>query len=142
MASRLSGPFLFVLSVAALPLQAAAQSQPPLPPLAWQCTQEHDVQFHVLCVPYLPPATARPSDWPLAAASRFDPPPLNVAADMRPVAQRGDSEVFSAEAWRVPLHAAPSDPSRVTALLESVLCGHRTDCSVRYGTSAQQSARR
>ena len=140
MALRISGPCLPVLLAAALPLAAAAQSGPP--PLAWQCTQEYDSSFHVLCVPRSLPAAAVPRDEPALPVPRLEPWPLQGSADMRPVAQRGDAEVFSADAWRVPLHAAPSDPSRVIALLESVLCGKRTECSVRYGTPSLQSARR
>lgn len=107
-----------------LPLTAAAQDVTATKALAWHCTQEMDAAFHVLCVPRIAetgsPATP-------------DAPP-GVSLNLMPVAQRGDSEVMSADAWRIPLHVRPSDPAFVTTLLKSVLCGKRAACDVSYDT--------
>jgi hypothetical protein len=98
--------------------------------VAWDCVQEMDERYHVLCVP-------RPAGAVEAGAAAL---PVNVhparlpgGPDTRPVALRGAPEVFSAAAWRVPLYARPADAGAVTRLLESVLCGEATYCMVRYG---------
>lgn len=105
-----------------LPLSAAAQDATATKALAWHCTQETDAAFHVLCVPRIAEA---------GTPAAPDAPP-GVSLNLMPVAQRGDSEVMSADAWRIPLHVRPSDPVFVTTLLKSVLCGKRAACDVSY----------
>jgi hypothetical protein len=61
---------------------------------------------------------------------------------MRPVAERGDAEVHSADAWRIPLHSAATDQAFLMALLESVLCGKHANCSVEVGNGPSRLARR
>jgi hypothetical protein len=60
--------------------------------------------------------------------------------DLRPVAMRGHDEVFSSDAWRIPLFARPADPLAVTRLLESALCGDVIYCKVSYGVGGAWSA--
>lgn len=111
------------------PALAQAPSQARV--LAWHCLQQDDAAFHVLCVPRMWPAHAP------EAATEVNPPGVNV--NMLPVAQRGDAEVMSTQAWRIPLHVRPSDPAHVTVLLQSVLCGKRSQCEVSYGASGSLS---
>ena len=141
MSSRITVLCIPALVALVLPEFVNAQNQPQATPLAWQCVQEFDQFFHVLCAPRAP-AVAVAGDPVMAPAAKVETAGLHPAADMRPVAQRGDPEVFSAEAWRVPLHSAPSDPARVTVLLESVLCGTRPACTVRYDSAPPRLARR
>jgi hypothetical protein len=120
---------LLIFSAAAEVAAAAELGRIGASPISWHCVQEHDEAFNVLCAPRM-------------AASDTDAAPVPVptwtaaagatAADMRPVAQRGDAEVFSASAWRVPLHSEPTDPTLVETLLKSVLCGVHPACSVAY----------
>ena len=130
MAARIRHLLILAGLAAAISQGADAHDTPKAAPLAWQCSQELDPSFQVLCFPHLT-AEALEGRSPIGA-----PAPREAAqgwrGDMRPVAQRGDVEVFSAEAWRVPLHAAPSDPVMVRTLLQSVLCGKRPACSVLY----------
>jgi hypothetical protein len=104
--------------------------------IAWRCVQEFDESFNVLCSP-AHVGNARPEMTPMAdeGAQRY---PL----DRLPVAQRGDAEVFSTKAWRVPLHSRPNDTSMVEELLKSVLCGKRPECNVEYGRSTEKWVRR
>lgn len=104
------------------PLPAAAQEASVTKALAWHCTQEMDAAFHVLCVPRIAEA---------GSPAAPDAPP-GVSLNLMPVAQRGDAEVMSADAWRIPLHVRPGDPVFVTTLLKSVLCGKRAACDVSY----------
>lgn len=115
---------------AGISASATAPERPHAAAIAWHCTQETDASFHVLCIPRhadvdtahaAPAPSARPST---AGVATF--------ADMRPVAQRGDAEVFSAPAWRLPLHARPTDRDTVQQLLKSVLCGSHPACRVSY----------
>jgi hypothetical protein len=123
-------------SAASAPTRTAAQNHFPPAALTWRCTQGFDASYHVLCLPDAGAPAAR-------SISVAEPAPRSgAAADLVPVAERGIAEVFSADAWRVPLHSAPVDPVRVQALLESALCGKRSSCAVRYDASAVRSVRR
>lgn len=108
--------------------------------IAWHCTQEADAAFHILCVPRQSDmATAAPPFVPTATARTGGASSL---AEMRPVAQRGDAEVFSAPAWRLPLHSRPTDGEMVRQLLKSVLCGTHPACSVNYANEGLRVAGR
>ena len=101
------------------------------PPLSWDCAQQFDDQFHVRCVPHRQQAdetarSAQEADSAIRVAS------ISRAPDMRPVAYRGEVEVFSVRAWQVPLHALPLDTAFVMELLRSVLCGRASDCIINY----------
>lgn len=120
--------------VAALSAGARAESAA----LSWRCVQEFDEHFHMLCIPHRGEADAGSH----SGAAEAPAATSRAGLDMRPVAQRGDAEVFSADAWRVPLHSKPSDRALVNELLQSVLCGTRPACSVRYEASALRTARR
>jgi len=122
------------LAVLVLPLSTHAQEALSPAGLRWSCTQQTDEQFHVACVPA--------SLGPNADPSRGGAATQSLARDMRPVAQRGDAEVFSADAWRVPLHSRPTDPAFVQTLLESVLCGKHASCTVQYRGIAANVAQR
>jgi hypothetical protein len=131
MLSRAARGVVQTITIFALPAAAAAaepaRSVPPA--IAWHCVQEFDEAFHVLCVPRaVEPDDARAVAVPVSLPATGPAP----SADMRPVAQRGDAEVFSAPAWRVPLHLAPTDRRLVDQLLTSVLCGTRPACSADY----------
>ncbi|MDO9092337.1 MAG: hypothetical protein Q8R98_26860 [Rubrivivax sp.] len=115
---------------AGIAASAAAAGQPQAAAIAWHCTQEADASFHVLCVPRQ--AEAGAPDAAPAATAAPGTAGLAAFADMRPVAQRGDTEVYSAPAWRVPLHARPTDIDMVQQLLKSVLCGTHPSCRVSY----------
>jgi hypothetical protein len=99
--------------------------------IAWRCVQEFDESFHVLCLP-VQVSTAHTAL--TSGAEGAQQVPLN----RLPVAQRGDTEVFSTKAWRVPLHSRPKDASMVVELLKSVLCGKHPDCKVEYGRSSER----
>jgi hypothetical protein len=110
--------------------------------ILWKCMQETDKDFHIRCIPLPIPSGSTDSSIvpfrnpaaglavPVAERSGI---PLWRGRDLRPVAMRGHEEVFSAEAWRMPLFARPADPTAVTRLLESVLCGETPRCRVSYG---------
>ena len=120
---------LVALQVGSQPTAARAGEVPEL--LSWRCSQQTDPAFHVLCVPELvgaAPASMleRSGDVAIEPRARSDGP------ELRPVAERGTAEVMSAEAWRVPLHAPPTDSARVSQLMRLVLCGERPLCSVKY----------
>lgn len=107
--------------------------------LAWHCEQQFDAAFHVLCTPQ--------AQVGIAAAAGVQAPtptagPARWAAEKLPVAQRGDAEVHSAPAWRVPLHAKPAQRERVEELLQSVLCGTRPGCAVHYDQANRRVAGR
>lgn len=130
--------------ILALPAGAAAGPVDggPVEPstLVWQCAQEFDEIFHVLCAPRRPEndsGTPVPSAEPATATAAG-----TQALHRLPVAQRGDPEVFSARAWRVPLHSQPTDQQMVRALLNSVLCGTHPACSVQYAMPAPRLAAR
>jgi len=109
-------------------------------PMIWRCAQEFDDAFHVLCVPHALGGDRRTTD---AEAESRPAVAAGVSAnDMRPVAQRGDAEAYSADAWRVPLHSRPTDPNFVEQLLASVLCGTHPACSVVYGGGVSRTAGR
>ena len=108
--------------------------------LAWHCEQQFDAGFHVFCTPQsqapgAAAATAVQAEAPTTAPARW-------AAEKLPVAQRGDAEVHSAPAWRVPLHARPAERERVEELLQSVLCGARPGCAVHYDPVSRRVAGR
>jgi hypothetical protein len=100
----------------------------------WACTQERDAYFHVNCVPQ-----SMRVDEP-APHSDMTAPPAGVS-DMRPVAARGNAEVFSTKAWRMPLYTQPSGAAAVKTLLEAVLCGPVPDCAVTYSDGQPAPAR-
>ncbi len=108
--------------------------------IEWYCVQEFDEKYEVRCI--------AEETQIRNAMNRSDqrPPANNNSDDGRtdgvipafgiPVAMRTEREIFAEGAWKVPLYAQPSNPSAVTQLLQSVLCGARQQCSVRYGTDA------
>lgn len=125
--------FLPLLALGLLPWAAAAQDVAAAPALAWRCVQQTDAAFHVLCVPRMQ----------VGASPHLDATPAmrpGVNVNMLPVAQRGDAEVMSADAWRIPLHVQPRDPQLVAQLLKSVLCGTRAACDVQYGAQGHEGA--
>ncbi len=129
-ARRLLHTCLIFAAPAGLAVSATAADRPQAAAIAWHCSQEADASFQVLCVP-------RQADADTATAVPAPPVTPGTAgvtpfADMRPVAQRGDAEVFSAPAWRIPLHARPTDIDMVRQLLKSVLCGTHPACGVSY----------
>ena len=129
---RLSGSGLLA-AVCLLPLSAVAQEAAAPNVLAWHCVQESDAAFHVLCVPRMG-GSENISRNTVAATAH------GVNLNLLPVAQRGDAEVMSADAWRIPLHVRPSDTSFVTTLLKSVLCGKHVACAVSYGAHEHEAA--
>ena len=137
MRSSLVSSFCIALCAAAYCTATSAQTRDEPSAIAWDCVQRSDESFHVTCIPRGQPPV-RGAD--AAVETRMVSTPRG--RDMRPVAQRGDAEVFSAEAWHVPLHSPPTDPEFVRTLLASVLCGKRPACSVQYGESALHLTRR
>lgn len=136
-------PLLRLLPLAcavALPAHSRASDISSPLPLDWHCVQEFDAGFHVLCRPRSTGDAETASE--TAASNSAATFSQHRAPDFRPVAQRGDSEVFSAEAWRVPLHAQPTDRAHVVQLLDSVLCGGRARCTVHYDAAPVRTARR
>ena len=114
--------------------------------ILWTCIQEHDAYFEVSCVPQRARAdnAAAPADAPRERApSRGDAAPQGSGPafsgrDMRPVTARGEAEVFSTRAWRIPLYSRPGNPTSIAGLLKSVLCGTEPQCTVSYdGQPAQ-----
>lgn len=124
--------FAYLAATLGAVISAACHAQSPaVPALLWDCTQQYDDQYHVRCVPRRQEhveAAAMTSEAitevRLAGDSR--------ARDMRPVAHRGEAEVFSVQAWQVPLHALPLDAVFVKELLRSVLCGRAPGCVIDY----------
>lgn len=131
--------FLFAAAAAA-PAAGSGAAEPGA--IDWQCVQQHDPAFHVLCAPRLRASDSEPAE-PVRTSTATE---LSAAggtrADMRPVAQRGHGEVFSAVSWRVPLHSQPTDRSQVEILLNSVLCGNHPACSVDYGNPRLRASAR
>jgi hypothetical protein len=122
-------------SVIALTLAAAintayGRDEAPAIGVTWTCSQELDAYAHVSCIPQR--ATADNPNTPAAALREGDTPPAAHGHDMRPVALRGDAEVFSTRAWRIPLYSQPVNTASAASLLKSVLCGDATGCSVNY----------
>lgn len=113
-------------------ISAACHAQSPaVPALLWDCTQQYDNQYHVRCVPRRQQLSeAAPIGPEAAAEARLAS--VSRARDMRPVAHRGEAEVFSVQAWQVPLHALPLDAVFATELLRSVLCGRAPGCVIDY----------
>jgi hypothetical protein len=94
----------------------------------WRCVQQYDEFFHVQCAP-------KPTGFGSAALEASDDivkASLPGAGELRPVAERGLAEVFSADAWSVPLYSRPRDMVMVNQLLQSVLCNTAPRCSVSY----------
>jgi len=137
---------LVAVSVFAANLARAAD-QAGIAGIEWTCMQQQDEYFHILCVP----RPTRPEERSATAAvvpgadggsSALEERSLHgetgttrFGHDMRPVAARGATEVFSARAWRLPMYARPSKPEAVTCLLETVLCGAVQWCTVTYDGS-------
>lgn len=131
-------PSAIVSSLFAAVLATAAPLANGAPVLNWHCVQEFDGAFHVRCTPH-----AAHQDPGAPVQGQVTDSGADLAVDARlPVAQRGDAEVYSADAWRVPLHVPPRDPRHVEALLQSVLCGTRMACTVRYAGARRQTALR
>lgn len=131
---------LLLACAVALPASSRANGGDSPVSLDWRCVQEFDEHYHVLCRPQAEIAAESAADALARRAATTAPP--SRAPDPRPVAQRGEAEVFSAEAWRVPLHAPPSDSAHVVELLDSVLCGRRARCTIHYATAPVRTARR
>lgn len=139
-ARRAVQTFVFLWLPATAVLGAAEPGAADAAAMAWHCEQEFDAAFHVLCTPRAQApggAAATPAQAPVPTtdAARW-------AAEKLPVAQRGDAEVHSAPAWRVPLHARPAGRERVEELLQSVLCGTRPACAVHYDQANRRVAGR
>lgn len=135
------GTYLLAALVAAgFPSAVAAQSMTRSGAVQWHCVQELDAGYHVTCVPS---STTQPRESHPTSIDPGDVVNRIVAGpDMRPVTERGHTEVFSTDAWRVPLHAAPSDVAMVNALLVSVLCGRHPACRVDYSAGPLRVARK
>jgi hypothetical protein len=101
--------------------------------IVWTCIQEHDAYFEVSCVPQRsrPDNAAAPADAPRKRAPQGSGPAFS-GRDMRPVTARGEAEVFSTRAWRIPLYSRPGNPTAIAGLLKSVLCGTEPQCTVSY----------
>lgn len=109
--------------------------------ILWHCVQQRDASYHVACSPQaIESGSAEHPSSAVAASTSADPPATFMGRDMRPVATRGGVEVFSAPAWRVPLHAPPSDKAAVAQLLDAVLCGNASACGVSYEGMRHASA--
>jgi hypothetical protein len=107
--------------------------------IAWTCIQEHDVYFEVSCVPQhsRPVNAAEPAEAPGERPPQGSSPIFS-GRDTRPVTARGEAEVFSTRAWRIPLYSRPANPTAIAGLLKSVLCGTEPQCTVSYdGRPAQ-----
>jgi hypothetical protein len=135
-----------VILIAALALDSAAVPAQEAAPtgVAWKCLQQNDADFHVVCVP-LPvhgvvaekargEAPSSPADSGGAAAAA-----ALEGLDLRAVTERGLDEVFSADAWTMPLYTRPTNPAAVVQLLNSVLCSSAPGCSVSYRFSAPRA---
>lgn len=96
----------------------------------WTCTQERDAYYHVNCVPQRAGIDTQTGN--ADAALPVEPAPANGLHDMRPVAARGNTEVFSTRAWRIPLYTQSPNADSVTGLLKEVLCGSVPRCVVAY----------
>jgi len=94
----------------------------------WQCVQQRDESFNVLCFPK-PTGFGRVA---LEAPGEFVKTSRPGSRDMRSVAERGLDEVYSSDAWSVPLHSPPRDMVMVRQLLQAVLCNTAPSCSVNY----------
>jgi len=112
---------------ASMPVHAATDAASGI---AWRCTQEFDSYYSVQCIPNQTAAGDAPLRPP--AEARASAPHGFGAHDMRPVAARGDAEVFSTRAWRIPLYTRPGDAQAVSRLLEAVLCDNVPQCTVHY----------
>ena len=99
--------------------------------LYWECFQQFDDQYHVHCVPRRHEMHEPVSVIPVFPAGEYLSGSSG-ARNIRPVAQRGDAEIFSVTAWRVPLYSLPLDTLFVAELLRSVLCGRSAACGVSY----------
>lgn len=108
--------------------------------LSWQCEQLFDELFHVHCVPRHADDGERRVT-PVAGAANQASGSAGLRRDLRPVAHRGDTEVFAMPAWRVPLYALPLDAAFTVELLRAVLCGRVTACDVHYTLPELRSAR-
>lgn len=119
--------------------------------LRWTCVQQHDKSFNVRCIPRMD--VAFPGAFPLRSAALFwedilgHPPAASRAVsvglsapDTRPVAMRHSDEIFSGEAWYVPLHNQPADTTNVFRVLQSVLCGTTSYCRISYGAGGSRSS--
>jgi len=122
----LSTVVVLVVSATGTPI-ASAQNLTPSG-VQWQCVQQTDEYFNVLCQPKpIGEGSVVPD-----SSSGIVQGSLPVNNDLRPVAERGLAEVFSAKAWSVPLYSQPTDQGKVSQLLQSVLCDTAPYCSVTY----------
>lgn len=106
-----------------------------VPALLWYCAQQFDDQYHVRCVPHRQEVDEAARNT-LQADTAVRLASISRAPDMRPVAHRGEAEVFSVRAWQVPLYALPLDAVFVMELLRSVLCGRAPGCIINYSLPA------
>lgn len=117
--------------------------------LKWTCVQQYDPLFNVRCTPHIDGTV--PGAFPLRWAALFwedilGQPPVawravgvvSRAPDTRPVAMRHSDEIFSGEAWYVPLHSRPTDAANVVRVLQAVLCGTMSHCRVTYGPGGRR----
>ena len=121
---------LAVACAVILPVAGFAQTTV-LSALYWECFQQFDDQYHVHCVPRRHEMHELVSVIPVFPVAGY----LTGSSggrNIRPVAQRGDAEIFSVAAWRVPLYSLPMDTIFVAELLRSVLCGSTAACEVSY----------
>lgn len=125
------GLLLAVAAAACVAVPATAADTAPAG-VAWSCVQETDAYFHVRCMPQ---RTAAPGD-ATPAPLPVEPAPAGRGHDLRPVSARGEAEIYSTRAWRIPLYSPPARPAQVAALLSAVLCGEARDCSVAYDPAA------
>lgn len=117
-----------VVPIAALSLAGSlASADDSVGGVQWTCTQERDAYYHVNCVPQRAAITP-----PAEGTDAITPPPAAGLHDMRPVAARGNTEVFSTRAWRIPLYTQSPNADSVTDLLKEVLCGNVPRCAVAY----------
>lgn len=122
----------YLAAILAMVFSAACAAQSSMvPALLWECAQQYDDQYHVRCVPHRQEHVEAALIGP-AAATEVRLASISRAWDTRPVAHRGEAEVFSVQAWQVPLHALPLDAVFVTELLRSVLCGRAPGCIINY----------
>jgi hypothetical protein len=120
-------PAIVFVATASASNFAAAHDISPLG-VEWQCIQQYDESFNVLCIP----EPAIPGDVaPEAPGGRIETSLLR-AGDLRPAARRGLTKEFFETDQSVPLHVPPRDKAKVNYLLQMVLCDSAPRCSVNY----------
>ena len=94
----------------------------------WQCLQQYDEKFHVLCVPE---QTGVGSVAPEALGGMVKTS-LSRGGHMRPLAGTDLRDEFFSTDQKVPLFAPPRDRVMIRDLLQQVLCDQAPRCSVIY----------